>query len=542
MVIRSCAVVAAMLLSGTAITAQAMPSACAGRLFSQSERAGSPVADLSARDLIELRDFGDFSVSPDGKFAALILRRASIATDDYCIGLVVIPLSLGGVPRLLDVGGEPLPARADLSGVADIPNGGIAGTAPAWSPDGRSIAYLRRDRGVTQIWIARLDGTVRQLTHLADDARSVAWASPTTIAASVRPTGNEEAAISAEGRSGYLYDRRFWAISENRPNPAPIPVKTMAFDVASGRSSKLPIDRPDPDKPAKTQIFVRLVGGGRAWTQPQSPQLYGSPVALHVEFGGRSLECGEACSSRVIAIWARGSELIFLRSGSPDNGGRTQLLSWELNGRGPPRLILETDDGLSGCRLAANRIICGLETAVHPRALAAIDPSTGAMTALYDPNPGFSGLIRNRVQRLRWTAADGIASYGDLVLPPDYRAGQRLPLIIVQYFSHGFLRGGVGDEYPIHLFAARGYAVLSVTRPESASDGSGSSPRMRRSSASPRRPRRGTPHPQLRSPRRRRCSSACCPGQRHGRFRRPYRSRPHSPRGSPRPRPRSHCR
>lgn len=313
---------------------------------------------------------------------------------------------------------------------------------------------------------------MRQLTHLADDARSVAWASPTTIAASVRPMADENAAIIAEGRSGYLYDRRFWAIAENRPNPAPIPAKIIVFDVASGRGFELPIDPPDPDKPAKAQLFVRLAGGGRAWTEPQSSQRYASPVALHVEFGGRSLECGEACSSRVTAIWARGSELIFLRSGSPENGGRTELYSWELTGRRTPRLILATDDGLSSCRMAMNRIVCGVETATHPRTLAAIDPSTGTMTALFDPNPGFSGLIRNRVQRLRWTAADGVASYGDLVLPPDYRAGERLPLIIVQYLSHGFLRGGVGDEYPVHLFAARGYAVLSVTRPESVSSGS----------------------------------------------------------------------
>jgi dipeptidyl aminopeptidase/acylaminoacyl peptidase len=37
--------------------------------------------------------------------------------------------------------------------------------------------------------------------------------------------------------------------------------------------------------------------------------------------------------------------------------------------------------------------------------------------------------------------------------------------VVVQYQSRGFLRGGTGDEYPIHALAARGFAVLSVQRP-----------------------------------------------------------------------------
>ncbi|NIJ33777.1 hypothetical protein [Sphingomonas oligoaromativorans] len=38
------------------------------------------------------------------------------------------------------------------------------------------------------------------------------------------------------------------------------------------------------------------------------------------------------------------------------------------------------------------------------------------------------------------------------------------PLVIVQYQSRGFLRGGTGDEYPIHALASRGFAVLSFNR------------------------------------------------------------------------------
>jgi dipeptidyl aminopeptidase/acylaminoacyl peptidase len=39
-------------------------------------------------------------------------------------------------------------------------------------------------------------------------------------------------------------------------------------------------------------------------------------------------------------------------------------------------------------------------------------------------------------------------------------------MIVVQYDTRGFLRGGTDDEYPIQAFANRGYAVLSFKRPQ----------------------------------------------------------------------------
>ena len=42
-------------------------------------------------------------------------------------------------------------------------------------------------------------------------------------------------------------------------------------------------------------------------------------------------------------------------------------------------------------------------------------------------------------------------------------------MVVVQYDTRGFLRGGTDDEYPIQAFANRGYAVLSFKRPQPAS-------------------------------------------------------------------------
>jgi dipeptidyl aminopeptidase/acylaminoacyl peptidase len=76
-------------------------------------------------------------------------------------------------------------------------------------------------------------------------------------------------------------------------------------------------------------------------------------------------------------------------------------------------------------------------------------------------------LAKGRVRRLQWFTAFGSEAFGDLVLPVRYRPGQRYPLIVVQYVTRGFLRGGTGDEYPIQVFANNGFAVLSIERPRS---------------------------------------------------------------------------
>lgn len=94
---------------------------------------------------------------------------------------------------------------------------------------------------------------------------------------------------------------------------------------------------------------------------------------------------------------------------------------------------------------------------------------------IFDPNPEWRSLSLGTVTRLRFTNAYGIATFGDLVMPPDHRAGEKHPLIVVQYESRGFLRGGTGDEYPIALYAAHGYAVLSVQGPVSISWSRGAS-------------------------------------------------------------------
>lgn len=455
---------------------------CASRLMPSGD--AGPAGELTARALIELRDFGGagakvggeppFRVSPDGKWAALILRRADVDTDNYCHGVVIVPLSGGGAPRLLDVGGDYLPLVHALRGVADFVNGAPRMNTPVWSPDGRSLAYLRRDDGRTRAWVVTLDGRpARQVSRLAVDATAVRWgADSRSLAVTSRPgLADAAAAIEAEGRGGFHYDKRFLPLSDSRPRPpATIPFVDRWFDAATGSDVATPSAvaavgasvRPDD-----ALLFAAAEGGRRAWTAPADPRAIFSPSPLHVALGGRELACpGAICADRVGALWwLPGGDLLFIRAGYPGNGGRDEVYRWDVAREPKPVRLLSTTDALVGCQLVSADLICAREGGTVPRRLVAIDTRTAACRLLYDPNPDFPISRLAPVERLVWHDAHGVITYGDLVLPPGHQPGQRHPLIVVQYQSRGFVRGGTGDEYPLQLFARHGFAVLGFQRP-----------------------------------------------------------------------------
>lgn len=438
-----------------------------------------PVAPV---DLARLRDFGrqdaalggqpPFSVSPDGTHAAIVLRRGDPSRDAYCIGVAVVPLDGSGGARLIDVGGQFIIDASDVRGIPDLPIGTAEPVTPSWSPDGRWLAYLRRDGDHTRAWRARFDGTLAQPVSGADvEARDVRWSNDgRTLIVRTRPgLAAGEAAIAAEEKKGFLFDRRFWPLSRSRPKP-PLPLEEVEqhFDPDKGTTVEpvAPTGTRRSGKPAGAAIFARSPAGSRAWTSPDDPAVLMGPAALKVEVADQSFACPSPyCADGVGVLWWRDDDtLFFLQGASPENGGRTSLLRWRPARETAPTLIVSTLDALIGCQPVARAIVCARETATRPRTLTRVEPATGAMTQLYDPNPEFARLSTGAVERMTWRDADGVQTYGDLVLPISHQPGDRHPLVVVQYRSRGFLRGGVGDEYPIHAFAARGFAVLSVER------------------------------------------------------------------------------
>ncbi|MCW3837227.1 Atxe2 family lasso peptide isopeptidase [Sphingomonas canadensis] len=489
MVIRP-TLISLLILSSGSISAHAAPTSCAERLLPSSPRAATGRKAVTARDLVELRDFGriddglgrpSFRVSPDGTLAALTLRRANPDTDDYCIGVVLVSLRGRFAPRLLDVGGTIFPSPSDVHGIPAIPTGLPGDATPIWSPDGRWLAFLRRDAGVTQIWRVGLDGKpATQLSHLSTEPSAPRWApdGQSILFATRSALDAGRAAIEREGRVGFHYDERFWSVSESYPHPPlPLPNELNRVDLSTGRVTPVledkgaiaGSDRASP--PAGASLVAEGPQGRVAWVGPDEPGHAAAGQKLYVRTRDGDQRCPELlCRQQIAGLWwSPTGELLILTGGNAENAGRMALYRWR-PGKATPSKVLETRDWLVGCQLVSANLVCARETALHPRTLVAIDMATARFVTLYDPNPEFGHVRLGSVERLSWTDRDGVETYGDLVLPPSHRLGQKHPLIVVQYLSRGFLRGGIGDEYPIQLFAAHGFAVLSVQMPGNAAN------------------------------------------------------------------------
>ncbi len=209
---------AALLALVTLTPASGPAQAACGALLPPRLTTG-PRRALEAADLVGLRDVGQpdassfgqrtpFAVSPDGRSAAFVIMRADPSANRTCRGLALIDLATRAV-RLLDSGGDDILARGALRG-AVIAQGAPKTVTPIWSPDGRQIAYLRRDRGVTQAWVAGVSGTpARVATTGTSEITAVVW-SPRSglIVADDARAASYEAAVTAEGGSGWRYDER----------------------------------------------------------------------------------------------------------------------------------------------------------------------------------------------------------------------------------------------------------------------------------------------------------------------------------------------
>lgn len=464
------------------------PGACADLRPPVVAPSGSPRA-VRIDDLVKLRDIGPnvtydarldvLAVSPDKTRVAFQLRRAEPATNSYCLAMFVVPIKPDGQTIEVDTGGELIRTVQTLLGVTAYPSGYTEGVTPKWSPDGKSIAYLRRDKGITQAWRAMADGSgAKAVTHTPFDVEDVVWtADGTALRISGRP-GLKDAIddIEKEGREGYLYDDRFMPLVAAKPFPRnTIPSVEYRVTLSDGTlqpvsgNAAAGVSEAVEGAPADAGLVVGVVsaaGPWLAWTKPEAADNVTAPRRLQVRSpDGDVRTCAdEVCTGIVDIWWGDSADTLYFMRREGWRTSQTGLYQWQPGGAAPQRLLL-TDDVLMGCKLARLALICAEEGSVQPRRLVQIDLTTGLRHVLFDPNPEFGGIRLGPVQRLYWKNAQGLEAFGDLVLPPDHRPGQHHPLIVVQYDSRGFLRGGTDDEYPIQLFAAQGFAVLSFHHP-----------------------------------------------------------------------------
>lgn len=458
-------------------------------IFERKDHSASNARRLpTARDLVQIADIGrsdpndspsPFGISPDGRRIAFLVRRGNPEANAYCQQLMAVRMDGRGEAAELNRGGAFIRADFVLRNFPSVRSGYARVITPRWSPDGRSIAFLKRVGGTSQIWLVESSGetSARPATALPDNIDDFAW-SPRgdALVVATRPGVRLQAeAIAREARSGFLFDERFSPQLADRPIPVePAAAKYTRVELSTGEASPASpaeIALLAPTRPARIPQNARgyALGaeGMTAWLEPKWPDRLIGPSRLVVAGpDGMKRSCDSVrCEGIRYLWWSENGQVLHALQKTGWGQSRTALLAW-----GPedaaPRQVLATDDVLIGCQPFGHELICAREGATSPRRLVAIGLGTGRERVVYDPNPAFRHLELGKVQRFRFRNVFGVESYADLVLPPHHDPGERHPLVVVQYTSHGFLRGGTGDEVPIQLLAARGFAVLSFARPD----------------------------------------------------------------------------
>ncbi|MDF0544992.1 Atxe2 family lasso peptide isopeptidase [Sphingobium sp. H39-3-25] len=442
---------------------------------------GQATGPVTAEILATLRDIGPsypdrrrelFTISPDKRYAAFQIHRADPARNAYCVGLMMVGLSPGSETRLLDVGGELILDATANYGWAEFPLGAPATVTPRWAPNGKWIAYLKRVNGTTQVWRVDVQGGYAvQVTHapvdvddfrITPDGRSIIYAARPALA-------EKRAAIERESLSGWHYDDRAFPARGARPQTPASDRQYMTVELDRGAShlaspSEAALVAPIAGVLASRIAYSSHPDGSEAWAERERLPVFPPNYRLVINRGKQALTCQfSACQLDMSASlwWSDDGKVLRFSRREGWAQSLTAIYEWR-PGRGAPRPVLLTSDELFGCQPVAADLVCLRERSREPRHFVRYGFGKKKEVRLYDPNPEFSSRHLGRVERLNWRNEMNVPFYGDIVYPLDYEAGRRFPLIVVQYRTRGFLRGGIGDEFPIQSFAGRGYFVLVV--------------------------------------------------------------------------------
>jgi dipeptidyl aminopeptidase/acylaminoacyl peptidase len=471
---------------GLGIEAQAIQGARFDRApVRLGDSAISMARPVTTRDLLTLRDSKGLSISPDGKYVAFVVGQADYETNGYRSALFVA--STSETPRVRSYGTAGAPCWDDI-------NQWVV-EEPKWSPDGEMIWHRVRmdDQKEWQVWgWNRVSGRRMQVTHVPGDVESYRWepaAHGFFLTVNVRQT-----AVGSEPsfEPGVLFNGQFRTYQS-------IPILSQMrlaqdrareywiHDLSTGRERRATGDEIRKwAQEASPEGAVLDKDKQRPLDQYHVEETLEAPDRVHVAY---VYTVDDASLSH---LWARrlllgNRETGELREVTPDayfveqlwwTADSTTLYFSERDGKGhSPELRKVSADGsnLQTVYRAAGaqyfsafspdkfrRYFAGLlENNISPPQIALLDSTTGHVRKLVDLNPDFQNLTRSPAERIEGTNRYGETWYGYLVKPLEYSPGTRYPLIVTTYRSGDyFLRGASGDQNPIQVYAAKGFAVL----------------------------------------------------------------------------------
>ena len=460
---------------------------------------------ITTDDLVSIRDIKTIAVSPDGREVAYQVVQADAIQNNYDVSWHVVSTTPNAKPFTVARG-----FKAALStNSAGVENGQLYTGEIIWSPDGDWIVYTAKRGDQVQLWKSKNDEYgYEQLTHNPANVEGPRFSSDgsTILFSTGRDRATADKLNSVQARQGYLiqdppiYDVGMgprWPPCRDRQerrsqeiNDALVcDLNIWAFDVQTREERPATADeveayysQPDTSLAAhvrrgqlsssnKRMEIMSPDGLRAAWFENEDPGVfrgYAPPMRVAVSLGDQIVRCSldECKSNNPSNIWwnSNGTQVLFLvRNGH--NNTLTSLYSWTPDANTIEE-VFSTDDMLYDCTKSDARLLCGHESWTSPRKIVAIDLASGQITTITDPNPEFQDFEFTKVEKILSTDALGNETHAHLVYPRDYTVAKRYPLVIVQYRSRGFLRGGTGDEHPIHVLAQYGFAVLSSDTPD----------------------------------------------------------------------------
>jgi dipeptidyl aminopeptidase/acylaminoacyl peptidase len=437
---------------------------------------------VTPTDLLLLRDVTAVRLSPDGRNVAYQVHQAVPSTNAYRVGWYVVGTQPGSKPRQVAGGGEP---RWDEGGEWIV-------DAPQWSPDSRRFAFTASRRGQAELWTVGTDGSRPQrVTGADEDVTGFQWSprgerlyvtlgrSRAAIRTAVRHSAERGVVVTNDLRA-YVGDEGLTPLMERQgwarygADTSLVGSRLRVYDLAASAARE-----PTAKERAEYEHLGPPVVAGFQFV----PSAVMSPDRTSIAFSGYNGQSGWAAfvkpihrdttielippSGRTVGQvwWSRDGRSIWF---TQDKGrGQLGLLTVGVDSGPAQEVPLHTTDFVNVFSFDAEMrgAACIRQNATSPPEVAYVDLRAGSVRNLTDLNPEFHRRVLGSVRRFYVSNEYGDSAWGDLVLPPNYVPGSRYPLVVVTYRSIEFLRGGVGDEYPIQPLAAEGFAVLSFERP-----------------------------------------------------------------------------
>lgn len=438
-------------------------------------------------DLIEVADLTGLAASPDGNFVAFRVERARLDSNDHATDWYVADLETGAV-RPVGPGG---------SAIYRDPGTSMAET-PVWAPDGRYLYYRALIDDVVQVWRADVrGGGARAILRDQADVRGISLSADGR--ALILELGASRDAIrfaeEQEYDSGILIDETV-DLGQNVYRGALIngrqatqrltgdwfnrdgllwrtPLRYRSVDLATLAVTDI-AEAPAPtetrDIRMSSDIFTLTFASSTGDVATSTWNWRRREGALSVTrpgHGGRTITCSAELCQNVRIVWAtwhpRGDMLVF----ATQEQGADRIHIWDVR-TNQARSIAGGDGALDGgreggspCSVAVRAVVCVAAAPGAPPQVVSVPLDGGERRALFDPN---ERLRRTTLQpeRLTWRGGEGHDYVGWLFVPPG--EPRDVPLFVTYYSCTGFIRGGVGDEWPLEALARAGIASLCVDK------------------------------------------------------------------------------